>query len=135
MEKYAVPTLSPAGWVTNIVDKLDFLISYAFLSNYSQSNLYKDKIISIPWLIQEYGSDLDKLTSMMMVNLEEYFKRYFDEAVVVVERSKRDDPASNKVTLSMVVNVTDNGIRYSLAHAVSSENSVFMGYAKLNNGE
>lgn len=133
MEKNVVPTLSPAGWITNIVDKLDFLITYTFLSNYSQSNIYKGKIVSIQWMIQEYGSDLTRLTSYMTISLEEYFKRYFDEAVVIVERSKLDDPSSNKVTLSLIVNVTDNGVMYSLAHSVSMANSVFSGYAKLNN--
>ena len=135
MTNKVVPTLSPAGWVKNIVDKLDFLATYIFLSNYSQSVIYADKIVSIPWLIQQYGNDLNSLMQHMTITLEEYFKRYFDEASVVVERSSKDDPASNRVSLSLIVNVIEDGQQYSLAHAVSMEKSVFLGYAKLNNGE
>lgn len=133
MKKNVVPTLTPAGWVTNVVDKLDFLITYAFLSNYSQTNIYAGKVTSIPWLIQKHGADVDGLMSQMTVSLEQYFRRYFDEVAVVVERSKLDNPASNKVTMSLIVNVTDDGIKYSLAHAISMKDSNFLSYAKLNN--
>ena len=58
-----LPTLSSSGFVSGIAEKADRLMSYYFVSEDSQSNLYRGQITSLPKQIQLLGNDEQALTS------------------------------------------------------------------------
>ena len=128
-----VPSLSPAGWVSGPAEKLDKLMSYYFVSEYSQSNLYKGQVKSLPKHIQAYGHDPLLLTTSMRESLQGLLQPYFDDITVDVttETPNPDDPGRINVMVDIVV--VQDGQRYSAGRELQTVNGTLSRIIDLNN--
>ncbi len=84
MSDKLVPTLSGRGWLRSPAEKVDQILSWFYVSDYSQSELFRGNITSFAYLVQRYGSDKNQLTSRTESTLESYFKRYLPGTIVEV---------------------------------------------------
>lgn len=131
----SVPTLSSIGWISTVEEKGDFALSYFITSEYSQSVLHQGQIVSLQYLVKEFGSNPMKLETEISNALEGFMERYFDDSAtsrVVV--SEPDPEKPNELTIRFWCIVRENGREYSLGRSVVLTDSRISKIAKLNNG-
>lgn len=127
-----LPTLSSSGWIEEIPEKADRLLSYFFVSEHSQSAIFKGSITSLPHLIQAYGNDPSTLKSEVTRKLQNFLERYFDEAAIETEISNAEQPHS-RMDLEISVRLRDGGEGYSLARIVKTLNGKVEEFIRVNN--
>lgn len=130
-----VPTLSLSGWVNEIREKSDRLLSYFFYSDASQSNLYYGNVTSLPDIIKRFGNEKDRIDREMREAMYNYLKRYFDIVDIDVEVTIPDDPTDDRMNLICRIAVGQNGIRYDFSKLVAIENSKIKEIIDRNNGD
>ena len=129
----SIPSLSESGWISSPAEKVDKLLSYFVTSEYSQSNLYSGKIASFPYLIANYASDQYRLQAEIRETLESFLDRYFDS--VDVDVKVEDNPKNDsKLSIKLILVVTDDNVRYSAGREIQTLNSQFVKIGKINNG-
>ncbi len=84
MDDKLVPTLSGRGWLRTSAEKADQILSWFYVSDYSQSELFLGNITSFAYLVQRYGSDKNMLVTHTNDTLEAYFRRYMPNTFVSV---------------------------------------------------
>lgn len=128
-----VPSLTASGWLAEISEKADALISYYITSEHSQSYLYQGNITSLTYHIQQHGNEPQRLESRMKDDLHIFLTRYFDavEVEVTTEIPDVDDP--NRINITLDVILFDNGFKYSLGRVIRSENKRVVKVFKINN--
>lgn len=124
-----IPTLSAKGFVTTIVDKAERAIAYFCVSQYSQTNLYRGNVITLPWLVQRYGSDALEMRNQLQSALNNYLNRLFDEAQVEVVV----DDDSEAISLDTKIIVIDEGTRYDLGYIIRTTNNKVLDIFDINN--
>lgn len=129
-----VPTLSPAGWVTSPAEKADTLLSHLFLSLKSQSFVYGNNVSSIQGVIEQYGHDITVVTQQMGLLAEAYLRRYYDVAIATVTNNNNATNLTSSAEISIHVQVTENGITYSLGKLLQISNSKITKIITINNG-
>lgn len=129
-----VPTLSKAGWSTGIAERIDYLLSDFFTSEYSQSYLFNGSISSITYLIQRYQGNIPGLIEATRTTLEDYFGGYFDNVLIDVtsDAGSIENPSSS-VSLTIFCQVTENGKQYSAAKLIQTIDSKIQKIVNLNN--
>lgn len=133
MSKY-VPTLSKAGWSKTPEEKIDYLLSDFFTSEYSQSYVFSDSICSLPYLIQSNQGNIPGLLDMIREILNRYFKSYFDSVVVdATSDAGSDDNPTGSVTITLFIQVEDNNKLYSVGKVVETMDGKINKIVKLNN--
>lgn len=132
--KVPLPSLSSKGWITEIAEKCDMLLSYFFISDHSQTYLYKNNVTSLPYLIQQHGHEKNKLNNEIEKALFVYLKRYFDD--VLIETSvQEDEKEKSKLDITIDIIINEDGKRHSLGRLIRSLNSKIVEIIKVNNGE
>lgn len=133
MAKKVLPTLTVDGFVNSVPQTCDYLLAYFFLSQYSQSNLYYDKVSSLAYIIQENGHDEQTMLLRIQSTLTTLFNRYFD-SVEVSANIERD--VSNEAQYEIITELTvrRGTVSYNVGRQVSLINSVVQNIAELNNG-
>jgi hypothetical protein len=128
-----VPTLSTSGFVGDIAEKCDRLMSYYFVSDASQSNLFRGKITSLPFQVQQNGHDEALLRDAIQRELDRYLTPHFDgtEIDVATDIPNTDDP--NRINVTLRVIVTEDGKQYSLGRLISVINSKINKIVDINN--
>lgn len=127
-----LPTLSSSGWIEEVAEKADRVMSYFFVSEYSQSEIFKGNVTSLPHLIQQFGNDPLVLREEVTRKLQGLLERYFEEAVVTTEITNEDQPAS-RIDLEISVRVREDGESYSLAKLVKTVNGKVEEFIRVNN--
>lgn len=120
-----VPTTDSVGWVKDLAQMADRLMSYAMTSNYSQSSLYPNRITSIPWIIKVSNNDPYTLEQNLRDALQGYFGRYFDivEVEVLVSESNDTYLDESGLTIRLDLNIVHQGYRHSLGRLIQTVNS------------
>lgn len=132
--RVSVPTLSKAGWSKGIAEKIDYLLSDFFTSEYSQSYLFSGSVSSLTYLIQRYQNDIPGLVDMTRQTLEDYFRSYFESVIVEVKSDAGSiENPSNLVSLKIFCQVTENGRQYSAAKLIETIDSKIKRIVDLNN--
>lgn len=126
-----VPSLSSSAWVTEPGEKADRLLSYFFLSEHLQSNLYAGNVASLPHIIKTYGHDELALTSSMRDTLTTLFQRYFDEVDLDVKITTVD---AKTLAISLSAILTQGGVGYNMAKEISTLDSKVVKIMDANNG-
>lgn len=128
-----LPTVSTSGWVDDIAEKADRLLAYYFVSDFSQSNLHRGLVVSLPQQIQELGHDPDALQRGMQSSLEGYIGQYFESAQVSVDATIPNpaDPSRIQVTVGIIV--TENGVRHSVGKLIQATNGKIADIININN--
>lgn len=129
-----VPTLSSSGWVTEISEKADKLLSYFFTSEASQSLVYNGKITSLPAIVQLYGHNELELESAMTSMLRTYLERYFTKVEITVNVTFPELSEDNRLDIKCAVTVYENNLSYELGHLIEVLDSSIQKIVKLNNG-
>lgn len=129
----AVPTLSTEGWVKDVTGMADRLMSYFLVSDYSQTAFYPGQVSSLPYLIQQHGSDAFSLKQRTRDTLHEFLRRYFDnvDLEVVTDIPAPDDP--NRINLTIRATVTLDSKSYSLGRLINVNNNLIQRIIDLNN--
>jgi hypothetical protein len=128
-----VPTLSPAGWVFATAEKADFLISHFFEADYIQSYLYAGRISNIQWLIEQYGNDITNFSNQLRRTLDTYLGRYYQVVNIVITTDDNATNLTDKVSVGIQCDVTENGTTYSIGRLLNIQNSIVETIVKLNN--
>lgn len=128
-----VPTLSTSGWVSEIAEKADKLLSYFFVSEASQTNLYKGSITSLPEILKKHGNDEHDLRRVAQSTLQRYFALHFESAEVTVNTRPTTEEGQYGLELEIDVTVLEAGKQHSLGMLVSTLNSSIMKIANINN--
>jgi len=128
-----LPTLSSSGFVSGIAEKADRLMSYYFVSEDSQSNLYRGQITSLPKQIQLLGNDEQALTSRITKELERLLGSYFDGVEVNVTTAIPNTQDPNRINVTVSATVAENGQQYSLAKLINVVNSRIVKIIDINN--
>lgn len=124
-----VPTLSPLGFVTAIADKVNALMSYFYVSQYSQTTLYRGSVKPLAWLVQQYGNDPKQIQEQMQTTLQMLFGRYFDDATVSVITDVEDD----RIKLTVTAMVRDGATEYNVGYVIRTSNAKVLDIFDLNN--
>ncbi len=124
MASAAVPSLSTDGWIKAINSKADYLLSYFFESQASQTTTFKGRIHSLSYIIATYMNDNISMESVIRDSLEELLLAYVDEVDVTVNVApdKSSDDVSYNIYISAII--SDNDETYNLSYLVGTSNSV-----------
>lgn len=130
----AIPTLSEDGWVVSPIKIADYLFSYFFTSEYSQTYLFNDRIASLPYIMQNAQGDLNKLSSDVTNWLRLIFSNYFINTNI--EATTIQDPKNNNnYQLNILVEFTGmDGKSYSLGRLLEINDLIVQNIIKQNNG-
>lgn len=124
-----VPTLSPLGFVTAIADKVNAITSYFFVSQYSQTTLYRGNVLPLAYLVQQFGHDQVQIQQKVETTLQLLFSRYFDDATVAVKTDLEED----RIKLTLTAIVRDDATEYSVGYVIRTSNAKVLDIFDLNN--
>ncbi len=130
-----VPSLSPAGWVSGPAEKLDRLLSYYFVSEYSQTNLYQGRVKSLPMHIKRYGNDENALQDAMRQALEELLRPYFDQVSVNITTDKPIKDDLGRINVMVDIQVQQDSVTYSAGRELETLNGTLMRIIDINNNQ
>lgn len=128
-----LPTLSSSGWVEELAEKADKLMSYFLIAEESQTSMYRGQITSLTSLLRLNSNDEYALRSDVRDSLEAYLRRYFDDVDVTVNITENADIGKHGLDIELDVTIVEAGNRYSLGRLVSTVNASIMKIFKLNN--
>jgi len=122
-----LPSLSTKGYIYDLQDRCDRLMSYFLASQASESYLYSGNVTSLQLLIQKYGGDPQQFCLHLKSALMTYFNGYFPAGAVVDTRNDSDDGTNltNNYNVWMSVQITENGKNYSLNEQILKKDSSF----------
>ena len=120
-----VPTMDSMGWVKDVPNKLDRLLSYFYYSDYKQSDLYAEQIVSLPRILQLVGNRASMAAPKIEEALNLYLGKHFDKVNVEVSVVSASDISATTASLKIVVGVNDAG-KYKVAGdiVVTSEGKI-----------
>lgn len=128
-----VPSLSLKGWVKDPQPKADRLMSYYFTTNFSQTNLFRNSITSLPKQIQEYGHDIDQLCTVMERQMTAQFSAYFDNVSCRVRSDIPNPLDPTRYNLTVECFVSQDGKSYSLGRLIEVEGNAIKRIMQYNN--
>lgn len=115
-----VPKLSRVGYITDPSDTLNDLYRYFLISEYSQSNTYRDYITSLSYILRT-SATMTEVRDSIVRNFSRMLNRYFDNATVVVESKE----VKNTYYITILVSVTaKDGGKYTITRDVTSKNGI-----------
>lgn len=112
-----VPSLSGSGWIRDIVNRSTQLMDYFLVADYSQTQLYKGHVSSLPYLVQQYGDSRERLAENIRTTLSRYFRRYF-EAVNVNTSTTLVEGGDGRYNVSIECTIEDQGQSFSFGRAI-----------------
>lgn len=125
-----LPTLSSSGYVSDPATKLERLVAYFFIADYSQSNQHFGKVASLPYLIKAHGERPDVLVDRIQGTLELMLSSYFESSYVNVSLQ---DPLSVDPEYDIVLegNVTHAGVKYDISRLLTISNNTLSKVSEL----
>jgi hypothetical protein len=129
-----VPSLDEAGWVNTPLLMGDRLLSYFFIADYSQTELYNGNVSSLPYLITEYQGNLSGLLSGVTATLQTLFSRYFNN-VIIETNNVPNTTNSSLIGFSIYIAYTGtDGVTYTLSNIIEVTNSLISNIINIING-
>ena len=131
--KTCVPTLSSLGWLTEAATMLDYAFADFMATNYSQSIEFHGALVSLPWVIQKCGSDMDALKELSKQQLEAHLGKIFDTAQVVsTVREHPTRPGTQQ--LNFYITVLKDGVAHNFERTIENISSKTLTLFTINNG-
>lgn len=112
-----LPTLTTAGWVNDLVTVSTSMMDYFLVSEHSQTQFYPGNVSSLPYLIQQHGSEPDRLADRARDVLQQYFSRYFDATTSDVVATRLNGN-NGRYDLTIDVAVMKNGKQHRLGRLI-----------------
>lgn len=128
-----VPTLSTAGFVSDVPSMIDRMLAYYLTSDFSQSNVFFGQVVSLQKQMQQYQHDPLTLQTRIREELTGYFGGAFDSVTVNVstEIPNPDDP--NRINVTVEAVIVKDGKSYSVGKLIETQNSITQKIINLNN--
>lgn len=127
-----IPTLN--GWITDLALKADYLLACFFVSEASQSYVYRGRIASLPAIVQEYGNDPLQMQNQTKTRLAQFLEGAFDQVEVDCQVKTVNTKLSGRMDVNVTCQITDNGVTQSLGYLAKLQNGVTVEIINLNNG-
>lgn len=126
-----VPSLSISGWHSTVPQKADAIVAYYMASEHSQTDVYRDALISLAYDIQQNNQSPNALEKAIKTNLHNCLDRYFDlvEVTVNVTELEKD---SNSLDIIVDVVVGEGGVKYSLGREIRAINDKVQSIININ---
>lgn len=120
----AVPTLSTSGWVKDIGQKAEALLSYFLVSDANQSVVAWGRVHSMPKLLQNY-QDPSTLSAEVRQAVYAMFKNHFDavDVSVLINAIMDAGQETGESEMKITITVTENGKRYSVGRLLTLTNN------------
>lgn len=120
------PSLDSRGWIENVQEKADYIITWAFLENFSASRLYHGRISSPHKIFQMHADNIPRMTESLRAMFEDLLGRYFDMVTVQISESAETAlDSSGPAKLEMTCTITHEGNNYQLAKLIGVSGSKF----------
>jgi len=130
-----VLSLSRKGYLTDMGEKADRIYAYYLSNDFSQSELYRGKVVSLQSTIQQAGSDAQALQDQVRTDLQRMFSAAFDHASVAITVTDTAFDGSHRFNIAIDVTVTDNGVTQSLGTLLlQSQDGIVQTLTNANNG-
>lgn len=129
-----VPTMDSIGWVSDVPNKLDRLLSYFYYSDYKQSDLYAGQIVSLPRILQLAGNKANMAAPKVEDALKYYLGVHFDRVNVEVSVVSPSDIASTTASLKIVIGISDSGKTQVTGDMVMISDGKIEDVIRMNNG-
>lgn len=129
------PTFSSKGWITSPLEKLDFLLSHAFIAEDRQTNEDNDFFISFHELLSGLiDEDMSKGMSKLEEKLTIYLNKYYDSVECnVYNRSEEINDPSSGVTVVIDFSVVQDGVLYTTKKLLNTSNGIFNSLLNISN--
>lgn len=122
----AIPSLTAVGYITNKNLQMSKLFSYFLASDYLQSNIFKDRIKSLKYLLTR-SSKPDILRQDLETTLKELYEPYYDRVQVQVDQ---EDLPNNIVNLSIGIRATYDNVDYFLYKEIKTKEGDMVEFEK-----
>jgi hypothetical protein len=124
-----IPTLSPKGFVEAVSDKADHAMLNFYVSQYSQTNLFRDSNKPLAYIVQQNGTSAIAMRDALVLELTTYLNRIFDFATVDVS----SDEEGSSIKLRLDVIIRDSSKEYSFGHEIMTSNSKIVDIVDISN--
>ena len=128
-----VPTLTLSGFVSDVPTMIDHMFSYYLTSDYSQSNVFHGKIVSLQKQIQQYQHDEVDLERNIREQLEAYFRSVADDVTIDVSTTVPNPTDPNRINITLSAILIKDGKSYSVGRLVETQDSKIIKIITLNN--
>lgn len=121
------PGLTSQGWTNTPTVVADKLLSDFFLSDYSQTYAFPQKVASFAKLIQLHRGDLTALVNDTTSTLRSYLQKFFSEVILTIDY-KSTDGSDNTYALEIYLELIDSiGQKVLLGRMLEVENNIITG--------
>lgn len=124
-----IPVLGSAGFATDLTIKADEALTNFYVSQKSQSDIYRGSIVSLGDIISRFGSDAMGLENEVRDILEDYFERQFEEVTLDVNTVTK----GNSIDLQISAILRDGTKTIDIQHVVTSADSKIRSIIDLQN--
>lgn len=126
-----LPTLGEAGWITSSRDKINYLLSYFYESQYSQTQFYYGNVSSMSYLLYKYGNEPDTMASEVESTLTAYLNRHVNNVTVECSATPTN---SIQASINVYVAFTDEqGNPVTFSNLLLIQNSKLVKVVNANN--
>lgn len=124
-----VPVLGSAGFATDLTIKADEALTNFYISQHSQTDMYRGAIASLSELVAKFGNSATNLENETRDVLEDYFGRQFDEVTLDVNTVTK----GNSIDLQIGAILRDGDKTIDIQHVVTSSDSKIRSIIDLQN--
>lgn len=124
-----IPVLGSAGFATDLTIKADEALTNFYVSQKSQSDMYRGSIVSLGDIISRYGNSPMDLENEVRDVLEDYFSRQFDEVNLDVNTVVKGP----SIDLQIGAILRDGDKSIDIQHVVTSSDSKIRSIIDLQN--
>jgi len=124
-----IPVLGSAGFATDLTIKADEALTNFYVSQRSQSDIYRGSIVSLGDLVAKWGNSPIDLENETRSVLEDYFERQFDEVTLDVTSVV----TGNSIDLQIGAILRDGDKTIDIQHVVSATDSKIRSIIDLQN--
>lgn len=128
-----VPTLGPDHYASTPQKKFEYMMAHFFESEYSQSNIFKRMISSLPWVAQETNGDTLAFCTLLQRTLETYLRTAFNNVAVEVTEVPTNGSMLAQVRLYVSCQDAD-GTQLNLGKMIRAESGLIKEIVDIVNG-
>lgn len=135
MAKYIIG-LSKEGVIKDLDIRIDYVMCVFFFAKHSQSTLYRNAIVSLAKIIQQYGNDDLEVSIQVKNQLQSFLLKFFNTAEVLVNPETSSTEAGIGLRIEAnITDVTDIGlVSTSVGYALRIRDSALKSIVNVGNG-
>ena len=117
--------------ISEPAQKIDQLLAYLLVADYSQSYVYRNKVLTLAQLREVHGNNPDAFASALQNAVNDYMRPHFEK--ISVSAVATDVVGNGQYNVALVVRVTDTSQEYSSTWQYSATDSKFVKAATIAN--